>query len=279
MLAEEVLGRAAHYLRLRPAQDGHTNAVIGDVDAAESGGLDKALWSSVHTVWYTLDRVFETIPEGVQVAERLDRGAMAVMEADLEPALSNALPYDHHLFVLSVPQERGTVFRSSEATAAALQDAMLDSGSFAAEMFGLPEDDEIDELLGDPKSPELAMMEEQFKKIDRLLLDEDQIRHFLDSPLGAEVAARVQLQPAYHSLVQADVVVANYGTDTPSDSQRDCYRRLERMLTELRQRARHCTILLGGNLEVPHGTLHHRLVHTLSLMLSKDTPVDVDVSA
>ena len=71
LVAEHVVDRPVHYLRMRPASDGYTNVVV-EADDAVAGGPMSRPWGSVHIVTYTDDRVFETLPEGLRAVRRVD---------------------------------------------------------------------------------------------------------------------------------------------------------------------------------------------------------------
>ncbi len=246
LIAQEALDRRAHYLRLQPAADTHTNAVL----ACESGRGEADVWASSHRVSYTVDRLFETIPDGLRAVRRLDRFGMAMLEADAEPALRHAYPYDYRVFVMSAPPDIYTVFRTSEAAGAALQQVLQDTAAFASEIFGLFEDDALDDALGVEHYRPSAEGYVGGQRVERLNIAESQIKHFLNSPLGAEIASRIQLQPEYHALVEADVVVINTGwlDREYRETLDDCVARLQKLLSRVRQDSRRASVLYWGDI-------------------------------
>lgn len=247
-LAERVMDRPPHYLRLQAAADRHTNAVLAyPVEPDDPIG---EAWSSTHRVSYTLDRLFETIPDGLRAVRHEEPAGFAVIEADAEPALRHAFPYDYRVFIMKAPRDVYTVFRTPDAAATALQQVLQDTAAFASEIFGLFEDDVFDDSMGvehfRPSQPEYATG----TRLERLNIAEAQIRHFLSSPLGAEIASRIQLQPEYHALVEADVVIVN--SKRLSRDRREvleeCVSRLQRLLSRIRQDARRQSVLYWGDI-------------------------------
>lgn len=248
LLAEWVLDRPAHYLRLQPAADGYTNLIVRkDQNIAESGS---ASWASIHAVTYTSDRLFETIPDSLRAVRKLDRSGIAVVEADADPALRHAFPYDFRLFVMSAPVDMHMVFRAPDAAAAALQQVLQDTAAFASEIFGLFEDEALSDDVGIKHSRSSSVKRGGEPSIEKLEIGESQIRHFLGSPLGAEIASRIQLQPDYHALVEADVVIVNMNRHNHERREvlDECVARLQKLLTRIRQDARRQSVLYWGDL-------------------------------
>jgi hypothetical protein len=178
-------------------------------------GVASATWLE-----YTPDDIFEVLPATLSRLRQRDRHAAVVIEADADPALRCAYPYDFRVFVMSIPQSVPEVFRTAEAAARELQRALDDTMSFASEIFGLLADD--------------ADMDRDFHE-ERPALTLAQMRGFLHSPLGDELATRIQLQPPYHGLVESDVVVINADGTPPSKASEECVRRIERLFERLRR--------------------------------------------
>ena len=91
--------------------------------------------------------------------------------------------------------------------------------AFASEIFGLfsgPKHEDVD-----PSEP-------------RLDLTDTQMRGFLYSPLGDELATRIQLRPPYHGLVESDVIVLNTDRCENGPRTEECLRRIERLLERVR---------------------------------------------
>lgn len=246
-VAEDVLERSCHYLRLQAAPDTHTNAVL-TLDPEECIDIGDS-WSSAHRVSYTLDRLFETIPEGLRTVRKIDRDGFAVLEADADPSLRHAYPYDYRVFIMTAPPDVYTVFRGPDEASEALQQVLQDTAAFASEIFGLFEDDPFEDSVGvehyRPSTEEYV----GGGRVERLNIAEAQIRHFLSSPLGAEIASRIQLQPDYHALVEADVVVVNAKRlGRKRAVLEECVSRLQKLLTRIRQDARRQSVLYWGDI-------------------------------
>lgn len=270
LLSREVLDQPAHYLRLAAAADTHTNAVLS-FDFS-NGDIVESEWASAHRVSYTQDRLFETVPEGLRVVRRLQRTALAVLEADADPALRHAYPYDYRIFVMNVPADIHTVFRTPDAAASALQQVLQDTAAFASEIFGLFEDEAMDDGLGvEHYHPTFDQDSLGGRRVERLHIAEAQIRHFLSSPLGAEIASRIQLQPDYHALVEADVVIVNSSWVDPRnrDVLDDCVARLQKLLSRVRQDARRQSVLYWGDLRADDAA-RRRLLHRIADLLGSD---------
>jgi len=69
---------------------------------------------------------------------------------------------------------------------------------------------------------------------ERADLTETNMRGFLYSPLGDELATRIQLQPAYHGLVESDVILVNTGAGERGEETDECLRRIRRLIERLR---------------------------------------------
>jgi hypothetical protein len=236
-LITRALKRPAHLLRMRPAQDGHTNAILPEEDAVAPA------WASVHKVFYTPDRVFETLPDALRLIRERERRPFILIEAEADPALRHAYPYDYRAFIMCPPADLHDVFRDESEAAAAMREVMQDTASFACEIFGLMEPGGLDDTL-DARTPETPgpRVEET---------DSSQIAQFLDSPLGAEIAARIQLQPRFYALVESDIAVINTGRGGHQDHLEECTLRLDKLLAHVRHETRRHSILYSGNLSDP----------------------------
>ena len=267
LVAEEVLERPVHYLRMRAARDGHTNTVRKCTPANMAATIGNG-WQSVHEVTYTDDRVFETVPDGLRAVRRLDRHGFIIVEADTEPSLRHAYPYDYRVFVMPAPTEADTVFRDSEAATEALQQVMQDTASFASEVFGLFDAAGLDDSVGVVhQAPSYHPRETE--QVEQLDIAEAQLRQFLNSPLGVEIASRIQLQPAYHALVESDVVVVNTGVDEAGDCLDDCVNRIENLLARIRHDARRHSVLYWGDIGAPDEPSYKKLLVRLRTLLSQ----------
>ncbi|HOA74660.1 MAG TPA: hypothetical protein PL151_02190 [Phycisphaerae bacterium] len=265
-LAEHVLDRKPHYLRLEAAHDSYTNAVWA-CEAREDDVIG-ASWASAHRVSYTHDRLFETIPEGLRAIRRQERDGFAIVEADADPTLRHAYPYEYRIFIMTAPPDIYTIFRTPDAAAAALHQVLQDTAAFASEIFGLFDDDVFDDSIGVEHSRPSPAEYAGGTRVERLNIAEAQIRHFLSSPLGAEIASRIQLQPDYHALVEADVVIVNAKRigRRRREVLDECVSRLQKLLSRIRQDARRQSVLYWGDIrsdDAARRKLTQRLQHLL----------------
>lgn len=252
--------RPVHYLRLRQAADGHTNVVL-PLERLEPPLLGSRM-RSAHEVTYTSERAFETVPDGLREVRTLDRFGFTIIEADGDPALRHAYPYDFRVFVMPPPSELTEVFREPEAAARALHQVMQDTAAFASEIFGLFEGAGLDDSTGVfyYRSPASAPSEENLEQLD---IRESQVNQFLDSPLGAEIASRIQLEPDYHGLVESDVVVVNTGINNRSRVLDECVQRIEKLLARVRHDTRRHSVLYWGDITDMQDPTHGRLLRRL----------------
>ncbi|UCE59232.1 MAG: hypothetical protein JSU63_17530 [Phycisphaerales bacterium] len=164
---------------------------------------------------YDEQHIFEVLPEALTAIHGRDRFGSVVVEADADPVVRCAYPYDGRIFVMPVPARLTQIFRDPQRAAIELQRVLDDTAAFASEIFGLfsgggPED-------VDP--PE-----------ERPDLTDSQARAFLYSPLGDELATRIQLQPPYHGLVESDLVIINAGVGRRSRETSECVHRIEHLI-------------------------------------------------
>jgi hypothetical protein len=188
----------------------------------------KAGVASARWIEYDKERIFELLPAVLTEIHGKDRFGSVVMEADSDPALRCAYPYDHRVFVMPVPSRLEDVFRNPSRAAVELQRVLDDTASFASEIFGL--------FAGDGQA-------DSEPSEDRPHLTHSQMRNFLYSPLGDELATRIQLQPPYHGLVESDVVVVNTGVGRRSPESEECLRRIKHLLDRARSKAQQASQL------------------------------------
>lgn len=166
---------------------------------------------------YQPDRIFECLPEILSSIHKSDRYGSVAIEADADPDLRCAYPYDHRIFVMPMPRTIHEVFRDPGRAAEELHRVLDDTHAFASEIFGLfaPRDD------SDPSEP-------------RPELSAIQMRGFLNTPLGDELATRIQLKQPYHGLVESDVIVVNSRVGQRTCETDECLRRIRQLLDRLR---------------------------------------------
>lgn len=212
-MLDHIWTKPPHYLRL----------VLAGSDkkppATASKKTPQCAVASARWLEYDPEYVFDILPNALSAIHRKDRFGSVVVEADADPALRHAYPYDHRIFVMPLPEAIEEVFRDPVCAARELRRALDDTAAFASEIFGLfgqggPED-------GDCPEPRPA-------------LTRTQMRGFLYSPLGDELATRIQLQQPYHGLVESDVIVVNTAAGASNEQTAECLRRIERLLERVR---------------------------------------------
>ncbi len=214
MMLDELYGKPPHYLRLAAA-DGDKRQPPPNAKPATKCGVHTARWLN-----YDQDHVFEVLPEALTSIHQQDRQGSVLIEADADPHLRNVYPYDRRVFVMRAPVTLSEVFRSVRQAAAALEGVLDDTASFAHEIYGMLDDT----AFGDADS----------QHEDRPEFTLRQMQGFLNSPLGEELATRIQFQPAYHGLVESDAVIINTGVGGTSEVVDECVKRLERLLARVR---------------------------------------------
>jgi len=213
-MVETLWKKAPHYIRLvdrasRKAASRRTGA------SSEKCPVASAQWLE-----YEPDQVFEVLPTALSRIHHEDRFGAVMIEADADPALRHAYPYDHRVFVMPIPSGVDQVFRDPRRAADELQRVLDDTAAFASEIFGLFHDEGID----NPEPSE-----------DRPALTQSHARSFLHSPLGDELATRIQLQPPYHGLVESDVIVINSQVGKLGPGPTACVQRIDRLLERIKQ--------------------------------------------
>ena len=202
-----------HYIRMVRKDSGKVPPKARAVSPSQCG-VSSARW-----LQYEGDRVFEILPEALTAIHRGDPRGCVVIEADADVNLRFAYPYDHRVFVMPVPSSLDEVFRDPKRAAEELRRVLDDTAAFAAEIFGLF-------TQGGPDDVEPSE--------ERVDLTATQMRGFLYSPLGDELATRIQLQPAYHGMVESDVVIVNMAAGREMPQSQECLRRIQQFLERIR---------------------------------------------
>ncbi|MBI1826959.1 MAG: hypothetical protein HY287_08380 [Planctomycetes bacterium] len=212
MMVDHLWTKPPHYLRLvKAGSDKKVNRCAAK--ASRDCRVASARW-----IEFSEDRIFEILPEALESIHKQDRYGSVVVEADAEPSLRHAYPYDNRVFVMPLPGSIEEVFRNPDRAMTELRKVLDDTSAFASEVFGLfRHTEDVDECHE-----------------DRLPLSEPYLRSFLHSPLGDELVTRIQLQPAYHGLVESDVVVINTSMGERSLQTEECIRRVGQILGRFR---------------------------------------------
>ena len=202
-----------HYLRL-VRTGGDKQAPKQPAKPTQDCGVASARWLE-----YDSERIFEILPEALAAIHRRDRYGSVVIEADADPDLRHAYPYDHRVFVMPMPEQVADVFREPGHAADELQRVLDDTAAFASEIFGLFTHNGCGDSEPSESRPDLSATG---------------MRGFLYSPLGDELATRIQLQQPYHGLVETDVIIVNPSAGASGLETQVCLQRIERLLDRVR---------------------------------------------
>ncbi len=244
-LVAQQVGKA-HYLRLTHRDDGACPP-LKLCDPADKEQYQTSTW-----IAYDRERVFEILPDALAEIRRQDRHGRVLIEADSDTHLRHAYPYDHRVFVMAAPHELHEVFRTPNQAASAFKEVLNDTAMFASEIFGLFAGDSIADVDAREERPELTA---------------SQMRAFLDTPLGDELASRIQLQPAYHGLTESDVVVINAPGAANGPAVQGCVERIEYLLRRIRKGGPLRTHLFACDLLSDTDPNRQRLVESLDRLV------------
>jgi hypothetical protein len=235
-------GVAPHYLRLsKRGGDKRRPRCAAPPDA--DCGVASASWLD-----YDPAQVFETLSECVRDISADDGNGLILIEGDTDPSLRHAYPYHRRAFIMAAPSNAHDVFRTNHQAAEALRAVLDDTTEFATEMFGLCCDGRISD--DDRHEPRPDMTPAQ---LDR----------FLRSALGTELGLRCQLQPAYHGLIESDVILMNTAVGSASPVVDDVRHRLESMLQYVQRHRDQTVHLFCCDPLDPHDPLRGRFLDTL----------------
>lgn len=213
-------------------------------------GVSTARWLE-----YDADHVFEVLPDGLTAIHRHDRNGSVVIEADADPALRHAYPYDHRVFVMAMPNSVSDVFREPSRAAEEFYRALDDTMAFATAAFGLSSERTQDEVEPSEERPPLS---------------DTTIGRILDSPGGEELAARVLLRQSYRGLVESDVIVVNPAVGESGSGSAECLRRIEGLLRRTRRKPDRDGTLFLCNPRESNTRAHKRLDKALRRMFERN---------
>ncbi len=235
LMADEAMHTRPHHIRLvRRSPVGQPTLELvqppHEVNLASSRRID-----------YDPDRSFEILNDAIQSLPSAGPLNVVIVEGDGDPCLRWAYPYDRRIFVMPAPDDVYDVFRTPEQAAAALKKVMEDTASFATEIFGLFDEKQVEQETG-------LMLDSgsswtwDHAAAHAVEVNEADLRKFIDTPLGMEIASRIQLQPEYHGLVESDVIVINMAVGA-ADAVDEVSRRLELLLSRIRSQAQNDGLL------------------------------------
>jgi len=246
MMIARLYKQNPHYIRLVDHSGDKKAPSVEMKKPASKYGVATASWLD-----FDPERIIEVLSDTLTAIHKSDRYGTVLIEADADPALRCAYPYDHRIFVMPVPSMIEDVFRDPQRAAVELQRVLDDTASFASEIFGLFSGDSVNEV--DPSE-------------ERVDMSDSQMRHFLYSPLGDELATRIQLQPAYHGLVESDVVIVNSGIGVRGPKTKECLRRITHLLERTRGQAGRQHDLFTCDLREKEGKVDRKLLRALRPM-------------
>ncbi|GJM26297.1 MAG: hypothetical protein DHS20C16_27120 [Phycisphaerae bacterium] len=210
IIKDEVCKSQPHLLRLIPSdRETHSSDAPAPCQIANDGSCKQVI--------YDPERVFETLPEILTRIHAQDRYGCVIIEGDADPNLLQAYPYDFEIFIMPAPECETDIFRSKDQVKKAFEAAMNDTAAFTSEIFGV-------EGVDDSWSGE--------RKASRPDMSETQMIRLLDSPLGQELASRIQCRPDYHGLIDSNAIVVNTGIGATSGAADAVVARLEKLINE-----------------------------------------------
>jgi hypothetical protein len=245
MMIDRLFSTQPHYVRVVEMGGDKAPPKMPDTPPPGSGV------ASARCLLYEPEHIFEVLPEALSDIHGTDRFGTVIIEADSDPTLRCAYPYDHRVFVMPPPTSVSQVFRTASEAAKEFHRMLDDTAAFASEIFGMFEE-------GGPEDIE--------PKEERVDLTATQMRGFLHTPLGDELATRMALQPTYHGLVESDVILINTNVPIEGDPAPECIIRIERLLERLRGFSDQRTELFHCNPTNPKDSVCKKLLKALKPM-------------
>ena len=245
MMIDRLFAKAPHYVRMVEVGGDKDPVTMPDTPPPGSGV------ASARCLLYDPERIFEILPEALSHIHRKDRFGTVIIEADSDPTMRCAYPYDHRVFVMPQPTSVSQVFRTASEAAKEFHRMLDDTAAFASEIFGMFEE-------GGPEDIE--------PKEERVDLTATGMRSFLYTPLGDELTTRMALQPRYHGLVESDVILINTYVAIEGDPAPECIIRIERLLERLRGFSDQRTELFHCNPTKPKEKVCKQLLKALKPM-------------
>jgi len=180
--------------------------------------------------------------------------AIVAVEAEPDPVLRHVWPFDLRVFVLPPNEDESLIFRSKDEARQALEQVLRNSAAFAAETLSL-----FDGPLDGVADQQIA----EFLADDSGELTESQVDQFLRWPLGAELAARIQLKPTYEGIVDSDIVVTNTSAGSWNSGAERCWQRLLALLKRLRRPDGGHRLAYACDLSDPQDPCLQRILHKM----------------
>lgn len=216
---------AAHFADSHPSYLRFVSKITAPAALRLLPALPEFTWAE--RIDYSPDRLLEELPAALGRVRRETGTSFIVVESDTDPIFRLSHHLETRVFVMAAPEGVHEVFRSHAEAETALRLAMQDTMTFASEVFGMERVPALDD-----SGVSLAAGPAQEAGPPRTI-DPDEFERLLQSSLGAEIAARVRLQPDYHSLVDADVSILNAGIGGHGPLTELCTRRVSRLIETL----------------------------------------------
>ncbi len=178
---------------------------------------------------YGRQDVLTALPGLIQQIQRGPAVPMSVIafEAAPDPVLRHACAYNMRVFILPPMQDEAVLFCRPDQARGALHQILRDSSAFASELWELGPAG----ASGVPAPWDMPMPAAG----GAVEVNHAQAAAFLAEPLGAELAVRVHLQPAFGAVADADIVILNTAAGSSSCEDGSCWRRLLDLLDRLRK--------------------------------------------
>ncbi len=241
IIKDEVCKSTPHLLRLIPANQSRLSAAGSNKRSFQSD-------AGFENVIYEPDRVFETLPEILTRIHAEDRYGCVIVEGDTDPNLLQAYPYDFEIFIMPAPECEDEIFRSKDQVKKAFEDAMNDTAAFTSEIFGVVGVE--DSWTGETKTPKPNMSDTQMLRA-------------MDSPLGQELASRIQCLPDYRGLIDSNAIVVNTGIGGTSGAADAVVARLEKLISKHNPSNRNQSVYCCDVLD-PHDPRRKKLLSQLT---------------
>ena len=119
-MIDHVWSIAPHYVRL-VSRDSDKTLPHPTKQSPQSCGVASARW-----VTYDAEHIFEVLQDALADLEQREPNPSVIVEADADPALRCAYPYDRRIFVMPLPGRVDEVFREARQAANELQRALDD---------------------------------------------------------------------------------------------------------------------------------------------------------
>lgn len=208
----------------------HRRPGTADTAVRRAGNRDSCGNLETFSVDYCPERVFEELPVALKTVRGRQKQCTTFVLGNPDASLRYAYEYAARIFLVPPTLSMADVFRPPNEAAVALQEVMQDTAAFASEIFGLFEHG----LLGAEDAATKTIILGRDRGLEEhVSLRPDDVRRFLATPLGVEIASRIQLQPVYHGLAESDLIIVNAGESADTPEADKALRSLEMFLARI----------------------------------------------